>query len=182
VAAALTGGAVQVTGIHPEWPQADRRILAILRAAGAQVRESGDTVQVTGPVSNGFDVDLTESPDLYPLVGVLAAGIPATSRLRGAPHLVFKESDRRAATVRLARGMGAKVGSARGALRIEGTRAVRPLALRDLDDHRVVMSAAVAGLIGGGRSVIGHAEAVAKSFPSFWQVLRKLGGGVRTVR
>ncbi|HEY6239042.1 MAG TPA: hypothetical protein VIZ68_07660, partial [Thermoplasmata archaeon] len=182
VAAALTGGDVRVVGIPPDWPQADRRILPILRDAGATVRESGDTVRVTGPVMNGFEVDLTESPDLYPLVGVLAGAIPATSFLRGAPHLVFKESDRRAATVRLVRGMGAAVRNARGGLRIDGTSNVRRLALRGLDDHRVVMSAAVAALIGDRRSTIGRAHAVAKSFPTFWRVLRTLGAGVRTVR
>jgi 3-phosphoshikimate 1-carboxyvinyltransferase len=182
VAAALTGGCVRVSGIPPEWPQADRQILAILRRAGAKVGESRDSVRVEGPVSDGFDVDLTESPDLYPLVGVLAAGIRSTSRLRGAPHLVFKESDRRAATLRLVRGMGASVEAARDAVRIKGARTIRGLHLRDLDDHRVVMSAAVAGLVGSGPTVLGHAEAVAKSFPSFWKVLRHLGAGVRRAR
>ncbi len=182
VAAALTGGSVRVSGIPAQWPQADRRILEILRLAGATVRESGASVRVEGPVTDGFDVDLTESPDLYPLVGVLAAGIRSTSQLRGAPHLVFKESDRRAATLRLVRGMGAIVRSSPDGLRIEGSRNVRRLDLHGLDDHRVVMSAAVGALVGSRPSVLGDAESVAKSFPSFWQVLRQLGAEVRTHR
>lgn len=182
VAAALSGGSVEVSGVPQEWPQADRAILPILRAAGASVWERGDSVRVVGPATEGFDVDLTGSPDLYPLVGVLASGIPASSRLRGAPHLVFKESDRKLATLRLARAMGAAVTASRGALRIRGARTVRSLRLRDLDDHRVVMSAAVAGLVGAGPTTLGDARAVAKSFPSFWRVLAKLGGEVRAVR
>ena len=177
-AAAVTSGRVRVTGVPPDWPQADRAVLAVLRAAGARVREDRDGATVEGGTLRPFRADLTHCPDLYPLAGVLAATIPGSSRLTGAPHLVFKESDRRSGTVRIARALGGRVRAERGGLTIRGADRARPLRLLDLDDHRLVMSAAVGALAADGVSTIGDAAAVRKSFPEFWSVLDGLRGTV----
>jgi len=170
-AAAVTGGSIRVHGIPASWPQADLAILDVLRRAGAQVRLHDDGATVAGPLTEGVRVDLTDAPDLYPLVAVIAASIARPSELRGAAHVVHKESDRRAGAVRLACAMGASAAVRGERLRIRGARRLRPLRLTDLDDHRLVMSAAVAACAASGPSVLGDARAVAKSFPTFWTVL-----------
>jgi 3-phosphoshikimate 1-carboxyvinyltransferase len=173
-AGAIAGGPVKVGGIPLEWPQADLAILELLRSAGASIRRSADGTTVEGGKLHGFAVDLTESPDLYPLAGVLAASIPEQSRILGAPHVVHKESNRREGTARLARAMGADVQEQRGGLSIRGSARPTRFRLRGLEDHRVVMSAAVGALIGDGTSSIDDAGAVSKSFPGFWQALGSL--------
>lgn len=175
-AGAVTGGPVRVDGVPRSWPQADRAILEVLRSAGAQVHETSDGATVGGGLEVGFDVDLTPSPDLYPLVGVLAGLTPGRSVIRGAAHVVFKESNRRATTVALVRSMGAQVRESSRRLVIDGTLRPKALRLRGSDDHRVVMSAAVAALRADGPSTLSDAHAVAKSFPTFWAVLRELVG------
>jgi 3-phosphoshikimate 1-carboxyvinyltransferase len=175
VAGAVSGGKVTVDRIPSRWPQADRLILDVLREAGATVRESATSVEVAGPIGRPFSVDLTSAPDLYPLVGALAALTPSTSRVRGAPHVVFKESNRRAATVDLVRRIGARCTEARGGLSITGTDRPKALRLRGLDDHRLVMTAAVAAIAARGASTIGDSRAVRKSFPGFWSAMRQLG-------
>ncbi len=174
VAGAIAGGRVRVTGIPSEWPQADLAILELLRSAGASIRHSPDGAAVEGGALRGFTVNLTESPDLYPLAGVLAASIPEQSRILGAPHVVHKESNRRDGTVRLARAMGADVREQRDGLVIRGSAHPTRFRLRGLEDHRVVMSAAVGALIGDGASSIDDARAVSKSFPGFWMALESL--------
>jgi 3-phosphoshikimate 1-carboxyvinyltransferase len=174
-AAAVTGGQVALRGIPGRWPQADRLILELLGQAGARVRESADGARVSGPVETPFDIDLTGAPDLYPLAGAIAALIPGPSTIRGAAHVVFKESDRRAATIRLVQDLGGRAMFRGGRLRIHGTRHPRAIRMRPSDDHRVVMSAAVAALRADGPSRIGDARAVRKSFPGFWSALRGLG-------
>ncbi len=180
-AAAATGGCVEVEGIPPDLPQADLAILPILARMGAVVRRTARGIEVSGPLTEPISVNLTDAPDLFPLVSVLAALIPRRrSRLMGAPHLEFKESDRRLQSVRLARAIGATVSERRSSLEITGTSSPRPLHLTSLRDHRIVMSAAVAGLAANGPSRIGQAEAVSKSFPGFWDTLGTLtlGGGM----
>lgn len=177
-AGAVAGGPVRVHGVGPEWPQADRAVLDLLASAGAQVSGEASAVTVRAGRRRPFVVDLTDAPDLYPLAGVLAAVTPGRSRLRGAPHVVHKESDRRAETGRLARAFGARVETDAMGLSIEGTSTPSRVTLPDLADHRLLMSAAVGALAADGPSQLGPAEAVGKSFPGFWDALRELGAEV----
>jgi len=180
-AGALAGGPVRVDGIPKSWPQADHRILPLLRAFGAHVASGNDWVSVSAGDRRPFSIDLTDAPDLYPLAGVLAASALGTSRIRGAVHVAHKESDRRAGTVRLARALGASVSEHRGGLLIQGVREPRAIHLGRLADHRMVMSAAIGALAAGGPSRIGEAGATQKSFPGFWDALRAIGVEVRPV-
>ncbi len=166
--AAVSGGDVRVQDVPARWPQADRAILPVLRRAGARVTREGTAVRVRARRLSAFSVDLTGAPDLYPLLGAVAAVTPGTSRLLGAAQVVHKESDRRAGTVRLVRALGGTVRVHRTGLAIRGRRPARRLVLSDLTDHRMVMSAAVGALAARSPSVLGDAVAVEKSFPEFW--------------
>lgn len=178
-AAAVTGGSVTVTGIDPKWPQADLRMLDLLEQMGARVSRHSRALTVRGPLRRGVEVDLTDAPDLYPLVGVLAALAPeGSSLLRGAPQVSVKESDRRKTTVALLRDLGARVRSREGALEVLPGRSPLRLDLQGLTDHRLLMSAAVGALGLRGRSRLAPAEAAAKSFPGFFEALRSLGAEV----
>jgi 3-phosphoshikimate 1-carboxyvinyltransferase len=170
-AAGITGGRVRVEGVPMHWPQADLAILDVLRDAGCEVRKGVAGATVRGRADRAFDCDLTDAPDLYPLAAVLAAGIPERSRVRGAPHVIHKESDRRAGAARLARALGANVRPRASGLEIRGHDRTRAFRLGDLDDHRLVMSAAVGALGADAPSVVGDARAVAKSFPEFFAAL-----------
>ena len=181
-AAAITGGDVRVEGLPgaSEWPQADLAMLEVLRALGADVLVSRDQVRVRGEARRPFSVDLTDAPDLFPLVGTVAAVTPGRSEIRGAEQVEFKESDRRAGTQRLVRALGGRVRSAPHRLTIDGTSHPRSFSLSGLTDHRLVMSAAIGALAAPGRSRVGEREAVRKSFPGFWTALRSLTRGDRT--
>lgn len=174
-AAAVTGGRVTVSDVPPRWPQADRRVLEALAAGGASVSVRGDAVSVDGRLHAGFDVDLTESPDLYPLLGAVAAVTPATSWLRGASHVVFKESNRQAATMELVRRAGGRARRTRAGLEVRGTSRPRPIVAGTSSDHRVVMSTAIAALASTAPSRLSDASAVVKSYPRFWSDLAALG-------
>ncbi|MFI5413994.1 MAG: 3-phosphoshikimate 1-carboxyvinyltransferase, partial [Candidatus Lutacidiplasmatales archaeon] len=176
-AAAVGGGVVRVRGIPREWPQADLSVLTLLKAAGADVSVANDGATVGRGTPRSFRADLTDAPDLYPLAGVLAATAPGESRILGAEHAALKESNRKTATARLARSLGAKVEMRPHGLRIQGTHSPRALDLRGLTDHRLVMSAAVGALAADGVSKVGDREAVRKSFPGFWTALRAISGG-----
>jgi 3-phosphoshikimate 1-carboxyvinyltransferase len=177
-AGALTGGPVVVSGIDPSWPQADLAILPLLARVGAEVRTRGTSISVESGHFRPFTVDLTPSPDLYPLAGVIAARVPGRSRIRGAPHVIHKESNRRAETIRLVEELGARVREVDGGLEIHGRENLTPLRRTDFSDHRLVMSATVGALAANGTSQVGDATAVRKSFPEFWNALAALGASV----
>ena len=174
--AAIAGGRVTVKGVSDRWPQADLAILRLLERYGADVRRDEESVTVRGNGRRPFLVDLTDTPDLYPLAGVLAAAAAGESRLVGASHVAHKESDRRGGTAGLATAMGATVRDLSGALVLRGTKRPTPFALRGLLDHRIVMSAAVGALAASGPSTVADGRAVGKSYPGFWETLRAIAG------
>ncbi|MGI0066928.1 MAG: 3-phosphoshikimate 1-carboxyvinyltransferase [Thermoplasmata archaeon] len=174
-AAAVSGGAVTVGRYDERWPQADARVLDVLQRAGVMVDRRGGGVRTTGRARRGIRADLTDAPDLVPLVACLAVTIPgARSVLRVPPNLRHKESDRLAGTIDLVRAFGGSAQARSGSLRIVGASELGPIALTDLSDHRMVMSAAIGALAATGPSRIGRSEVVRKSFPGFWRMLEAL--------
>ncbi|HEV2165582.1 MAG TPA: 3-phosphoshikimate 1-carboxyvinyltransferase [Thermoplasmata archaeon] len=180
--AAATGGEVRVTGVPRRRPQADLAILGILKRMGARVELHPDGATVRGKGLKGVAWELTDQPDLLPLVGALAALARGSTRILGAAHAAFKESDRRKTTASLVRAIGGRVRLLPRRIDITPGAGVRPLLLPSIRDHRVIMSAAIAALGASGPSTLGDARAVEKSFPGFWSELRALGGSATPVR
>jgi 3-phosphoshikimate 1-carboxyvinyltransferase len=57
---------------------------------------------------------------------------------------------------------------------IEGPTPLKGGLVNAMGDHRIAMSMAVAGLTAMGETVIDGSEAVAISFPTFWDLLKQL--------
>jgi 3-phosphoshikimate 1-carboxyvinyltransferase len=167
-AALVTGGSVTV----PHWPsdslQAADQILSVLTAMGCrfEITQSGLTLTGSGEVS-GIEADLHEISELTPVVAALAALASSPSRLTGVEHIRRHETDRLAALAKEINALGGDVTELPDGLVVRP----RPLAAGDrpfetYDDHRMVMAAAVMGLVVKGLPV-SNVATVGKTFPSF---------------
>ncbi len=87
-------------------------------------------------------------------------------------HLRIKESNRLAAMVTELTRIGIKASELPDGLVIEGG-AAHAANIETYNDHRIAMSFAVAGLITPGIKVADK-KCVDKSFPGFWQELKKI--------
>ncbi len=177
-AAAVAGGSVTVRPLSPASRQGDRRICDVLRSAGMTVAARGDGVTFEGPARARFVADLTDAPDMFPALAVVAAALPG-SELTGLDHLRHKESDRLAVMVdnldRL--GCGPEVCGPTFRVRHRlGVQGGTDLAVTAADDHRVAMAMAVAALV-AGPLLLDEPDCVAKSFPDFWGRWNALIGG-----
>ncbi len=174
VAGALFG-AVTVKGLDPHSTQGDRSILSFLQASGASLTEEENAVTVRAKEKKGFSVDLTNAPDLAPVLSVLASACQGESRLYGVERLRVKESDRIEAILSMLR--AAKIPCSYNGEYIAITGAAPTAAeFCGQNDHRIVMSAALLASLCEGESRISTAEAVKKSYPAFFEDLKKLGG------
>jgi len=182
LAAGALAGSVTVEGLRPEDPQPDRRILDILRLMGAEVRVSSGRVTASAPSDglSAIDVDLDESPDLAPIVAVLAAAARGQSILRGLSRLRFKESDRLEAIAANLSSIGVKVRREGDTLFIEGG-TIRGGQVDSYGDHRIAMAFAVAGLAARRPVTVRGFERVSDSYPQFLDHLRRIGGLVEVV-
>jgi 3-phosphoshikimate 1-carboxyvinyltransferase len=176
-AAAATGRTLRLGPLDPEDAQGDRAMVAILGAAGSQVRwVEAQVLELSGGLQRGLDADLTDCPDLGPVLAALAALAPGPSELRGLHTLPLKECDRLDASAELVRWLG-------GQAEVLGNHTLRispgiPVPGRTpfdpRNDHRMAFAAAVGGLRWGGELL--HPTCVAKTFPEFWDVWRGMLG------
>lgn len=142
---------------------------------------SGDSIQGDSVYKRYFEMlakgtpalHIGDCPDLGPIMFALAAAKHG-GVFSGTRRLKIKESDRCDAMARELRKLGASVSIG------EDTVSIFPAefrasseALEGHNDHRIVMSLAVILTVLGGK--INGAEAVAKSFPDFFDRLSELG-------
>ena len=70
--------------------------------------------------------------------------------------------------------MGAEIKETTDGLIIDGGRALKGARVRGYNDHRIIMNMAAAALLCDGTVTIDEAEAVSKSYPSFWEDWAKI--------
>ncbi|MGV8073854.1 MAG: 3-phosphoshikimate 1-carboxyvinyltransferase [Syntrophobacteraceae bacterium] len=174
-AAAMTGGEVYTYPVSQGSFQGDAFLLEILKEMGCRVLWEEDGVRVVGVARlNPVDLDMNKIPDMVPTMGVLAAFALGRTQIRNVAHLRVKESDRLHAVAKELEKFGVPVQELPDGLVIDGGRARTPeCCIEVYDDHRIAMSFALMGLCVDGVMIEG-AEAVAKSFPSFWEAFEKL--------
>jgi 3-phosphoshikimate 1-carboxyvinyltransferase len=176
-AAAATGRSLRLGPLDPEDTQGDRAMVEILAAAGCRFHwPEAQVLEVSAPLERGLDADLTDCPDLGPVLAALAALAPGPSELRGLQTLRLKECDRLDASAELVRWLGGQaevVGD--HTLRIApGIPSRHRAPFNPRNDHRMAFAAALGALRWGGD--LEDPLCVAKTFPDFWRVWRGMLG------
>lgn len=180
----LTAGAfsekgITVTVLNPDSVQGDRKIVEILRDFGADVSVAGNayTVRLTAPL-HGITVDARDIPDLVPILSVAAAGAVGDTVITGCARLRLKESDRIESVCAMIRGLGGRISTEDDTIIVHGTGTLAGGEVDSVNDHRIAMSASAAAGICTSPVTVTGAEAVAKSYPRFYDDLVRLNGAV----
>ena len=177
-AVAVAGGSVELGPLDPASRQGDRVLLDILERSCLDTSWEDDHLFARGPVRSPIEADLTDTPDLFPALAVVAAaGVPG-SCLVGLDNLRHKESDRLTEMVENLRRLGAEIsveGSRATFERPFGRRFPQPPRVTAAGDHRIAMAMAVAALASGPLD-LDEADSVSKSFPGFWRMWERLTG------
>ncbi len=181
LAAGALGGEVQIGGLQLDSNQGDRAVLAILRRMGADIQISQEIVHCRRTPLHGVEIDATQIPDLVPILAVAAAVAEGETHITGAARLRLKESDRLAATADGLSRLGAQVEERPDGLILRGRTRLRGGRVSGYQDHRIVMSMAVAALMCEEPVEITSAESVQKSWPSFFADYQRIGGDVHVV-
>jgi 3-phosphoshikimate 1-carboxyvinyltransferase len=172
------GEEVVCEGVDGASLQGDRAVIEIMRRMDANLQEQDGGVRVSGGVTRATLIDAADCPDIIPVLTVLAAVSEGTTRIINAGRLRIKECDRLAAISSELNKMGALVMEEPEGLTIIG----KPEGLRGgvsvdaWNDHRIAMSLAIAAQKCAEPIVLSGAESVAKSYPSFWEDYKALGG------
>ena len=175
-AAAVTGGEVYTYPLMQQSRQGDLRLLGVLEEMGCGISWERKGVRVSGPKHlQPVVLDMNAMPDMVPTVAVLAAFAQGRTQIANVAHLRVKESDRLKAIATELRKFAVSVQEQPDGLVIHGGKVLPPRSgINVYDDHRIAMAFALIGLRVEGVEIQG-AEAVAKSFPSFWDLFESLG-------
>ncbi len=177
VVAAAIAGDLRVAGVEHTSRQADRRILEALTLAGVEYALTPEYVEVKKSDIRPFEFDITHCPDLAPPLVCLAAYAPGDTVIRGAGRLQEKESNRALTLQEEAGKLGVQIDLQGDTMVIHGGR-VTGGESEAHRDHRIAMAAAVLALQAGKPVTIHGAECVNKSYPEFFNDLKKLGGNI----
>jgi len=175
VAAAITGGQVAVKNLDRDSPQGDRAIIDHLRAFGAKVTVGSKSVEVVGGRLVGTEIDVKHTPDLFPILAVIGAVAEGRTVLKGGENLRSKESDRISTTTDFLGRMGARIRAKPDGCEVEGVDRLHGAAVDTKGDHRILMAAAVAGLVSTSETRIEDSESYAVSYPGFITDMHQLG-------
>ena len=161
-----------------------RSIIDLLRAMGADIVEravapDGDP-QVGEPIADivvrsselhAIDLgpaEVAAAIDEIPILCLAATQARGVTTIRGAGELRHKESDRIGGIAAGLEALGARVEVDGDDLRIHGGAPLHGGATDSLDDHRLAMTFAIAGLVASGQTTIERPESAAISYPGFF--------------
>ncbi len=157
LAAEALGNPVTTTGLNPLSCQGDRAVSSLLPI-----------------LSDQCVIDAADIPDLVPILSIVAAANRG-AEFKNIQRLRLKESDRVASVIAMLHSFGAS------ACATEDTLSVYPAPLTggtidSAGDHRIAMAAAIGATVASGSVTISGAQCVSKSYPSFWEEYKRLGG------
>lgn len=173
----LSPGDIHVEG---DWSAAAFWLAA--NAMGANI----DVTGVSRPTAQGDSaaedllgqplIDATNVPDLVPALAAAAAVLPQRTTITGAARLRLKESDRLRAVADMIGNLGGAVEVTEDGLVIDGGRTLHGGRVDGMNDHRIVMAAAILAARADGPVTISEAQAISKSYPDFFNHFKALGG------
>ena len=181
---------IRDVGVNPT----RRAVIDFLRAMGARIEER----PVAGAASAGAEdvgepradltvrsselraielsaADVAAAIDEIPILCLAATQARGTTVIRGATELRHKESDRIAGIAAGLDALGARVDVEGDDLHIHGGTRLRGSSTDSLDDHRLAMTFAIAGLIADGETSVGRPASAGISYPGFFGELERIG-------
>lgn len=161
-------------------------IIEILKKMGAKINILNYRIKSNEPRADlmieysklkGVEIKKGNVPfliDELPLIAVMATQAQGKTVVSGAKELRVKETDRIKAIVSELKKMGADIEEREDGFRVNGPTKLQGAVCKSYNDHRIVMSLAVAALLAEGKTVIKNSECIDISFPEFEKILQKM--------
>ena len=118
--------------------------------------------------------DVAAAIDEIPILCLAAAAAEGTTRIRGAGELRHKESDRIAGIAAGLSALGVRVEVDGDDLTIHGGARLAGASTDSLEDHRLAMTFAIAGLLATGDTLVGRPASASVSYPGFFAELERV--------
>ncbi|KJE48792.1 MULTISPECIES: 3-phosphoshikimate 1-carboxyvinyltransferase [unclassified Acidiplasma] len=172
-------GNILIKNLKKNSLQPDSGIIKILNDAAGCIEIFDDYIKINKAYEiKTVVVDVSATPDFAPVASVIGIFSKNGVIIKNYQRLEIKESNRYLNILDMVEKFG-------GIAEIKDDfMFIHPGGIKNPDtliysDHRMVMSAIIAGIIAGSKTRYGDIEAINKSYPSFLNDLKKLGADIR---
>ncbi len=157
--------------------QGDSALVEIYKQMGVNSRFENNTLILEKQADFKFETvnfDLNNTPDIAQTIVVTCFGLGIGCHLTGLHTLKIKETDRLEALRIEMTKLGANISVTNDSLTLVPTEKINPnVTIATYNDHRMAMAFAPLAL--KVPIIIENAEVVSKSYPDFWEDMKKLG-------
>jgi len=177
--AATIGDKIKLKNLNPLSKQGDKAIMDIIKDMGGKIKyfKQTEAFNISPSLTKGKTIDLSQIPDLGPILMVLAALSEGSTTFKHVNRLKMKESDRLDAMYQTLKKFGVEMRIEHDEAIITGQKVLKGNQTFDsFGDHRIAMAIAIAAIRANGKVTIKNAEVVKKSYPTFFEVYESLGG------
>ncbi|MFA5720545.1 MAG: 3-phosphoshikimate 1-carboxyvinyltransferase [Acholeplasmataceae bacterium] len=174
-------GEVTLTGLKKDSLQGDKKIIDYLEKFGAKVLIEPNQITVRSDQQKPLSIDISNNPDLGPILFVLGALSSVEVKIRGINRLRYKESDRIESMCQNLDQVGAKYKLNYNVITFYPSTLKGGALVSSFNDHRICMSMAILATHLEEGLIIDGVESVSKSYPNFFEDLLILGGKYASV-
>ncbi|MBN1968595.1 MAG: 3-phosphoshikimate 1-carboxyvinyltransferase [Candidatus Delongbacteria bacterium] len=169
IVASSLAGDISIKGLRQNSFQADEAILKILDLANVKYFFENELLHVKKATAiSPFVFDATDCPDLFPVLSIFASQANGTTKIKGVNRLKNKESDRGFVLVNELKKLGVNIKIEDDLMVIQKSKILGGV-VNSYSDHRIAMTAAIAGLISENGVEISDPNCVDKSYPNFYK-------------
>ena len=165
-----------------------RAVVDILRTMGGRIDEGPERpddgvgeptadLTVRSSLLTAVDLgpaDVAAAIDEIPVLCLAATQARGVTTIHGAGELRHKESDRLVGIAAGLTALGADVNVDGDDIRIAGPTSLQGAVTESLDDHRLAMTFAIAGLVASGQTIVDRPASTAISYPGFFDELERV--------
>ena len=178
VALSEIGTSITLSSYKKNSLQGDSVLVEIYKKLGVETKYNSDNSISISKLFNiqpkTINLNLNNAPDIAQTIAVTCFGLGLDCHLEGLQTLKIKETDRLEALKNELEKLGAKVSTTDESLTLVSTGILRSnIKIKTYQDHRMAM--AFAPLAVKTEIVIEDAAVVSKSYPDFWNDLKKIG-------
>ncbi len=176
--ASIFGSDIEVQGLNESSLQADKMIIPLLKQMGANVLKTPRGLKMEASKLHAIEIDGSQFPDIVPVIALVCALSKGKSKIKNIKRLRIKECDRLHAIATQLLRLGAKIEELEDELRIEGVDCLHGGYVTSFNDHRIAMMLSIASIVSKKSIIIDNNHCVNKSYPTFYDDFKKLGGVV----
>ena len=178
-----TENEIKCLHVNKDSLQGDKEIIEIVKRMGANIDVFDNYLVIKPSKTKGTIIDISQCPDIGPILTVLAALSEGETRIINGERLRIKESDRITSIKTELNKLGANVIEEGDSLIINGVDEFKGgVEVSSWNDHRIAMSLAIASTRCRDEIIINEAESVKKSYPNFWEDFEKMGGTIEKLK